>query len=230
MDFTGVVSSRRSVHQYVGSDLDDDTVESISETVRYAPSSYNLQPWEFLVLRGDENLERLREVANGRDHVTDAAATVVVFGNTGPSAHAEAVLDDWLRKDYLPDEDVRDAVLENVEARAEWPETERRLWTTRSSTLAAMALLNAAWNEGVASCPMGGFDADALVEAFDVDDGYEPAMLVTLGSPEDDAADVEPPRKYRRPVDEIVHHEEFDPVGSTDLPADPAETTPVADD
>jgi nitroreductase len=230
MDFTEVASSRRSVHQYDDRDIDDDTVESIFETVRYAPSSYNLQPWEFLLVRDDENLERLREVANDQAHVTDAAATVVVLGNTDPSAHADAVLDDWVHKGYLPNEDVRDAVLENVEAMAEWPETERRLWTTKSSTLAAMTLMDAAWNEGVASCPMGGFDADALVEEFDVDDGYEPVMLVTLGYPEDDADDVENPRKYRRPVDEILHYEEFDPVESTDLPDEQTEATPVADD
>jgi hypothetical protein len=42
-------------------------------------------------------------------------------------------------------------------------------------------------------------------------------MLVTLGYPADDAADVEHDRKVRRPVEEIVHYGSFDPVDETDV-------------
>jgi nitroreductase len=80
-----------------------------------------------------------------------------------------------------------------------------------------MTLMYAAWNQGVASCPMEGFDADALAEEFGVPAGYEPVMLVTLGYPADDAADVEHDRKVRRPVEEIVHYGSFDPVDETDV-------------
>ena len=92
----------------------------------------------------------------------------------------------------------------------------------RSTALAAMALMHAAWDEGVASCPVGGFDADALVAEFDVPDGYEPVMIVTLGYPADGAEALERERKYRRPVEEVVHRETFDPGGAPDPPADPA--------
>jgi nitroreductase len=69
---------------------------------------------------------------------------------------------------------------------------------------------------------MEGFDPEALVETFDVPDGYEPVMLVTLGYPAEDAADVENERKARRPVDEVVHYDEFEPVAETPLD-EPAE-------
>lgn len=229
MEFDEVVTSRRSVHQYADEELKTETIESIFERVRHAPSSYNLQPWEFLVLTDDENRERLRDAAYGQEHVTDAPVAVVVLGNKDPSAHADAVLDDWVNKGYLPNEGARDAVMENVEGMAGLPESERRVWTVRSTTLAASALMNAAWDEGVATCPMGGFDADGVVDAFDIDaDRYEPVMLVTMGYPAEDAADVENGRKFRRPVDEIVHFDEFDPVESTRLPD--SETPAPADD
>lgn len=210
MEFDEVIETRRSVHQYTDEDVDDETLERIFEQVRKAPSSFNLQPWEFLVLRDDENKARLREIAYDQAHVTDAGAAVVVLGNTDPTAHLDRVTQDQLEKGYLPNEEARDGVVETVEGMAELPETERRLWSARSTSLAIMALMHAAWDEGVASCPMGGFDSDALVDAFDVPDGYDPVMLVTLGYPEDDAADLERDRKFRRPVDEIVHHETLD--------------------
>ncbi|MFC6824293.1 nitroreductase family protein [Halopelagius fulvigenes] len=228
MEFSEVVESRRSVHQYADEALDEETIEGIFGRVRHSPSSYNLQPWEFLVLTEDENRERLRSVAYDQEHVTDAPVAVVVLGNKDPSAHADAVLDDWVNKGYLPNEKARDAVMESIDGMAALPEEERRIWTVRSTTLAVSALMNAAWDEGVATCPMGGFDAEALVEEFDIDaEQYEPVMLVTMGYPDEDAADVANERKFRRPVDEIVHFDEFDPVDSTQLPE---ETPASADD
>lgn len=224
MEFDEVIETRRSVHQYTDEDIDDDTLEAIFEQVRYAPSSFNLQPWEFLVVREDDNLTRLQEVANGQETVGDAGAAVVVLGNTDPSAHADRIFDDWLDKGYIPNEEVRDNLLGVVDGMAEMPAEERRLWTTRSTSLAAMALMHAAWDNGVASCPMEGFDADALVDEFDIDDGYEPVMLVTLGYAPEDAADQENERKLRRPVEEIVHHETFEPE------AEAVEAAPAADD
>jgi len=79
MDFDDVIRTRRSVHQYSDADIDDETLYDLFEDVRHAPSSFNLQPWEFLVVRGDD-LERLQSVAYGQEHVTDAAAAVVVLG------------------------------------------------------------------------------------------------------------------------------------------------------
>jgi nitroreductase len=211
-----VLSTRRSVHQYADEPLDDETLDAIFERVRYAPSGYNLQPWEFLVLREQENKERLMDAANGQEHVVSAAAAVVVLGNTDPAAHAEAVFDDWLAKEYLPNEEVRDAVMGNVEGMAAMDETERRVWTTRSTGLAAMTLMTAAWDAGVASCPMEGFDAAAVVDGFDVPDGYEPVMIVTLGYPAE-ASDADNERKSRRPVDSFVHHESLSLDGETRL-------------
>jgi len=160
---------------------------------------------------------RIRPHCDDQDHVTGAGAAVVVFGNTDPAAHAQPVFDDWLDKGYLPSEDVKEGLLESVDGMAGLPETERRVWTTRSSSLAAMTLMYAAWDRGVASCPMEGFDADALLDTFDVPEGYEPVMIVTLGYAADGTDDIENDRKTRRSVDEITHFGEFDPVAETTL-------------
>lgn len=209
METREAIESRRSVHDYTDEPLNDGTIESIFEATRYTPSGYNLQPWEFLLVRDEENRERLRECAGGQEHVTDAPAAVVVLGNLDPAAHAERNFDDWVEKGYLPDDDVRDDLVETIEGWREWPEDERRVWTTRSTALAAMTLMYAAWDEGVATCPMEGFDREAIIEEFDVE-GYEPVMVLTMGYPAEDADDVETDRKMRRPVEEILHRESFD--------------------
>ena len=217
MEFDELIQSRRSVHEYNDESIDRETLDGIFRDATLSPSGYNLQPWEFLALRDDDRKETLRELAYDQAHVTEADTTVVVLGNTDPTAHAEPVFDDWLAKGYLPNEEVRDGLVENVEGMGELPTEERRIWTTRSTSLAAMTLLYAAWDRGVATCPMEGFDAEGVVEAFDIPDGYEPVMLITLGYPAEGTTDIENERKTRRPVDEVVHYGEFDPVEETSL-------------
>jgi nitroreductase len=83
---------------------------------------------------------------------------------------------------------------------------------------------------GIASGPMEGFDKEGVRETFDIGEGYEPVMLLTLGYPEEDADDLEQPRKLRRPTEEIVHTETFDPDPQVQ-PADEAvQVTADADD
>ena len=219
MEFSELTETRRSVHQYNDETIEQSTLDSIFESATFAPSGYNLQPWEFLVVRDDEDKTALREAAYDQAHVEAADAVVVVLGHTDPMQHAETVFDDWLAKGYVPNEDVRDALLENVEGMSGMPESERRIWTTRSTSLAAMTLMYAAWDHGVGSCPMEGFDPEGVVETFDVPSEYEPVMLITLGYPAEDASDIENERKERRPVDDVVHYDSFDPSDSTTLSA-----------
>ena len=171
------------------------------------------------MLRDEENKQRLREQAYDQEHVTDAAATVMVLGNTDPAAHADRVFEDWLDKGYLPDEETRDGLIDQVEGWRERQPAENRVWTARSTALAGMTLMYAAWEMGIASGAMEGFDKEGVREEFDIGEGYEPVMLVTLGYPEEDADDIEGPRRLRRPVGEMTHFETFDP----DSEGEPAE-------
>jgi nitroreductase len=209
MEADELIRSRRSVHEYSDEPIAEETLAEIFDRVRFTPSGYNLQPWEFVVLQAPENRATLAEAAYGQEHVEEAAAAVVVLGNTDPAAHAERVFDDWLDKGYLPSEAVRDDLLGQVEGMGDQPDAENRLWTTRSTSLAAMTLMYAAWDLGVASCPMEGFDPEGVVDVVDAPAGYEPVMLVTLGYPAEGTADIENERKSRRSVAEIVHHETF---------------------
>ena len=212
MELTDALRSRRSVHEYTDEPLDEETIREIFEDATFAPSSFNLQPWEFLVVTGDEDRERLRGVANDQEHVTDAPVGVVVLGNKDPSAHAERVFGDWLDKEYIPNEDVKEALIETAEGMAEMDEEDRRVWTTRSTALAAMSVMLSAWDRGVATCPMGGFDAEGVLDEFDIPGQFEPVMLLTMGYPVEESDDLQNERKLRRETDEVLHFGSFDGI------------------
>lgn len=205
MDTADAIRSRRSVHDYVDREVDVDTLERVFESVRWSPSSYNLQPWEFLVVREEEGKETLKDCAYGQEHVTDAGAVVVVFGDRDRGSHAERVFFDEVEKGYRSEESA-----ENMTERFEEEALEgNESWAMQSASIAATTLLYAAWSEGLASCPMGGWDGDAIVEEFDVPDRLTPVLMVTLGYVDEDGEEWNRERKMRRSTEEIVHHEEL---------------------
>jgi nitroreductase len=200
MDTDENIETRRTVHGYTDEELTRDEIRDIFETVRWSPSSYNLQPWEFVVVDDEEGQEALREDAYGQEHVTDAAAVVVVFGNLDRGAHAERVFRDQAEKGYTP-EGRADDLIERFE---DEPPEGNEEWVVQSSMIAATTLMYAAWNRGIASCPMGGWDGDALCETLDVLDTWHPVLMMTLGYPDEESDEWKRERKTRRSPDDFV--------------------------
>jgi nitroreductase len=50
-DLLELVKSRRSIRQFKTDPVPDEYIEKIIEAARWAPSGFNLQPWEFVVVR-----------------------------------------------------------------------------------------------------------------------------------------------------------------------------------
>jgi len=212
METAEVIRTRRSVREYRDEPIDPSLLEELIELATLSPSSYNMQPWEFLVCREDATLRRLRGCAYDQPQVTDSAVTVVVLANLDPAAHARPILEDSFEKGYIESEQALERRIERIEGKRDDPLEDRRLWATKSTSLAAMTLMLAAWDRGIASCPMEGFDADALCREFGIDpEAYDPVMLITLGYPAEDAEDVVRERKHRRAVEELCHYESFEP-------------------
>lgn len=202
METRDAITSRRSVHDYLGVEIPDEDLETIFEAVRWAPSSYNLQPWEFLVCRSEENKQRLRECAYDQAHVTEAGATIVAFGDMDRSAHAEDVFRDQAEKGYTAP-DRADELIERMEDE-DWRGNEE--WVVQSTMIAATTLLYAAWDVGYATCPMGGWDGEAIVEEFDVPETWYPVLMITLGRVDEDGDEWQRERKSRRETGSFVHH------------------------
>ena len=59
MEFRQVILNRRSVRTYQNRPISDETIAEILEAGMYAPSAVNYQPWYFVVIRSEEQRERL---------------------------------------------------------------------------------------------------------------------------------------------------------------------------
>ena len=200
METSEAIETRRSVHSYADEDVKRDEIRGILEEARWSPSSYNLQPWEFVVVDDDEGQEELRDAAYGQEHVTDAAAVVVVFGNLDRGAYAEEVFRDQAHKGYTP-EGRTDELIEQMEDETNDGNEE---WAVQSSTIAATAFMYAAWDRGIATCPMGGWEGEAVSEAVGAPETWYPVLMMTLGYPDKESDEWNRDRKWRRSTDDIV--------------------------
>lgn len=61
-DFLELVKKRRSIRQFKADPIPEDDIKKIVEAARWAPSGYNCQLWEFVVVRKPELKERIGDI------------------------------------------------------------------------------------------------------------------------------------------------------------------------
>jgi len=60
-NFLELVKSRRSIRNFKPDPVPDQYIDSIIEAARWAPSGFNLQPWEFVVVKKQELRDQIAE-------------------------------------------------------------------------------------------------------------------------------------------------------------------------
>ena len=191
MDAEEAIKTRRSIRDYKEGEISDGQLQKLLELVRLSPSSYNLQPWEFIVVKDAAAKKKLRACAHDQAHVEEAAATIIILGNMDPLAYMEEVGIDPAKAGRILK--LREKSIE-----------ENKLWTVKSTSLAAMTLMLAAHSMGIASCPLEGFDEECVKEKFNIPDNFTVVMLITLGF----AKDIPAPRQ-KRDVKDMLHVDSY---------------------
>jgi nitroreductase len=175
------IARRRATRRF-----DDDrpppveVLKRILHLATFAPSSYNLQPWRFLVVRSAANRQKLRACAFNQPKVTEAPVVVIVLGyHTPHRSHLGPMVDAMLARGAITPEAAAELRARAAHALERVPD--RSLWATRSAMLAAGTLMIAAESLGVSSAPMEGFDAHKVKQAFGVPDDHTVCCLIALG-------------------------------------------------
>ncbi|WP_430505906.1 nitroreductase family protein [Haloparvum sp. PAK95] len=195
--------TRRSGHNFdPEGDVDEETLRALIEDASLAPSSYNLQPWEFVAVQDDERLDEVVELAYGQEHIKEAGTAILVVGHTELET-ADEVFDQWVEADRM-DRETAEATQEQTEG-LYGSDRMSRDYAIRNPSLAAQNLMLSAHARGLKSTPMIGFDQDGLAEFLELPEDKVPVVLIAVG----ESGGEEPERLPRRDVDEILHHETF---------------------
>jgi nitroreductase len=161
--------------------IDGEELRELVSLACRAPSSFNLQHWRFVAVTDARDRQRLQGVAHGQSKVGQAAAVLIVLGDLrGHELVTEALGPNVRRGDLtaaVADRWGQQALRHYAEPRLARDEA------IRSASLAAMTLMLAAADRGLASAPLIGFDVERLRQEFQIPNRYVPVMLLALGHP-----------------------------------------------
>ncbi|WP_303905056.1 nitroreductase family protein [Thiohalomonas denitrificans] len=207
MGLEEAIRTRRSVHYFTqGAPLAEAQWRKLFELTALSPSSFNFQPWDFVVVEDEARRQELQALCWGQRQVVDSSAVIAVLGDKDPHRRDKEVLQQFQDNGYI-DEDTQKAYLGAVDV--VYPDEARKIeHAVGGACLAAMTLMLAAHGMGLATLPMIGFDPDGVQKFFNVPDDYIVTMLIAIGY----SADKELPRQQRRGFDDIVYWDRFETV------------------
>lgn len=77
MEFTEVLSRRKSSRSYRPEEVDDDNIERILQAAKSAPSAGNLQAYQIFIVRDSATKELLARAAYDQDFISEAPVCMV---------------------------------------------------------------------------------------------------------------------------------------------------------
>ncbi|QQR83389.1 nitroreductase family protein [Candidatus Peregrinibacteria bacterium] len=204
MDFQKLIKQRRATHHFLPDrEVTDEQFKQIIEMVRYTPSGYNAQPWEFILIRDAERLKEIQKIAFDQAHVGQASAAVAIVGDTNLGRNKEAIVQSWIDYGYCTEAE-RGAYLNSIGKKRS--DDKLKGMALRNASLAAMMFMLAAEEIGLSTCPMMGFSQWQMEEFLGLPDDRIVIMLMALGYAD---RSQEKPQLPRKSVEEMIYLEEF---------------------
>ncbi|GIZ12305.1 nitroreductase family protein [Pseudomonas sp. NCCP-436] len=202
-----LIESRRAVRRFTAEPVSDAVIRDCLELAMLAPSSCNLQPWSFQVIREPALLARLHRVCMGQNAARAPLIIVVLARPDTWSQACSRIIEYWpeaevpprIRHFYgktallqynqgplglfglLKRQLVRLVGLRRPLMRRPNSHADMRLWAVKSTALAAQNLMLAFQSHGYSSCPMEGFDEKRLRRMLDIPRRALPVMLLAVG-------------------------------------------------
>lgn len=200
MTVTEAIDARRSVKHYDPEhEMPEEDLKELIRLTKLAPSSFNMQNYRLVVVCDKELRKQLRKVAWDQAQVTDASVLFIMCADL--TAH-EA--DPQLYWGHAPQE-VQDILGPALKPFYDGNPQLTRDEGMRSSALAGMTLMLAAKGMGYASCPMVGFDADAVAKLINLPENHALSFMIAVGKEIQDAW----PRGERLPDSTVVIQDKF---------------------
>ena len=209
MDIIQGIKERRSINFFEpGQDLAVDKIEELLDLSNLAPSSFNLQPWQVIVVRDPERKKMLRQCAMNQPKVEEASAVLIIIAD--PDAveeNREKVLDSWQELGYMKPE-MRETY-QNMIQTLYGPRNsmKRNLFAVKNAALFAMNLMIAAKGMGMETHPMDGFEEACIKKEFHVPEQMLIPMLIAIGNLKTGITLL--PRAFRRQIKDFVRYESF---------------------
>ena len=170
------IEQRRAVKHYLPeSEMPAKDFEKIMSAALLSPTSYNIQHWRFIRVTDKTQRNKIKDVAWGQSQVADASELIILC------ADINAWNDRPQRYVANSPQETQEILLPMMEAFYSGKEQIQRDEAMRSCGIAAQTMMLAAKGLGYDTCPMVGFDREALARLIRLPQGHVIAMMIAIG-------------------------------------------------
>lgn len=201
MNVSQAIQQRRSIKNYDSSHrMTEAEIEQLMSLAMLSPTAFNIQHWRFVVVTDPVLRHQIRAVSWNQAQVTDASLLIVL------TADLNAWEKDPARYWANAPQPAREYLVNAIHGYYTDHAQAQRDEGMRSGGMAAMTLMLAAKEMGYDTCPMDGFDFDAVAKLVNLPADHVPVMFVVVGKALEEAK----PRSGQLPMSEVVIYNRFE--------------------
>ncbi len=174
------VAERRATPSFDGAPMHPADLELILQAGLQAPSSYNLQPWRFIVVRAAEQKRRLRSACFNQAKVEEASVVIVACGDSDGWRSGD--LDEMLRMGRaagMPESFAHQARINIPNYLGNHPNL--AAWLNRQVTFAFTTMMWTAESLGYNTAPMEGCEEEKVRNVLKLPLSYQVIALLAIG-------------------------------------------------
>jgi len=200
MNTLDAIAARRAIKHYDPSHrMTEEEIKTLLTAALQSPTAFNIQHWRFVTVIDPEVRKQIRAVAWDQAQVTDSSLLIVLCADK----------DAW-KKDaarYWKDapQPVQDFLVPAIGQYYDGREQVQRDECMRSCGMAGMTIMLAAKAMGYDSCPMDGFDFDAVAKIIELPEDHVISFMIAVGKGTQPAW----PKPGQLPYDEVVIQNTF---------------------
>lgn len=200
MNVTQAITERRSVKAYdPNHKMSDEEIAKLMSLAMLSPTAFNIQNWRFVLVTDPALRKEVRAVSWNQAQVEEASLLIVLTADL--KAWAKEPSRYW-RNAPQP---VQDYLVPAIGQYYQGNEQVQRDEAMRSCGMAATTIMLAAKEMGYDTCPMDGFDFDAVAKLLNLPADHTPVMFVVVGK----ALEPARARAGQLSFDEVVIYNKF---------------------
>ena len=200
METLEAIQTRRAAKHYdPNNEMTDAEIEQLISLALLSPTAFNIQNWRFVLVRDPDLRKQVRAAAWDQAQVTDASLLVILCADTKSWEKEPGRY--WVNAA----KPTQDFLLPAIDRYYRGREQVQRDEAMRSCGIAAQTLMLAARAMGYDSCPMDGFDFEAVGKLINLPADHVVAMFVAIGKATKEAW----PRGGQLPMSEVAIENRF---------------------
>jgi len=173
---TQAIVKRRSIKAFDPHHrMTEEEIAKLMSLAMLSPTAFNIQNWRFVVVTDPVLRQQIRSISWNQAQVEEASLLIVLTAD----------LKSWAKQPerYWQNapKPVQDYLVPAIGSYYKGNEQVQRDEGMRSCGMAAMTIMLAAKEMGYDTCPMDGFDFDAVGKLLNLPADHTPAMFVVVG-------------------------------------------------